>query len=320
MATKKSKKGRKEEKRRPYRVDYFNVPEVEGDRVPVRSAVVRAVTAAEAKKTVLSEAFRDDRVVVKAYRFYKELPRKPALKAMEDLFPGKKAVEVMERVEARRAAESLLDGVPVQATAGEDIVGMFHGEAAGRVTEAEATAIDVALDMDAGEPGLFYGSPPTTTEEKAIDAGLEAAEDEESGAESGPDSPATVAVLEDYRGMMEHDAHERVMDTFQPTSPVPEGTKPGLIFPPAEPTAPVDLDEIAPVVNAAPLCPTCGAGRDTDGDGNCLVCGSAAWRWASPPAALPGRRLIERRRVRGLLICAGAVALAAAAWFLLGGR
>lgn len=103
---------RKENKLRPYRVDYFNIPEMKKDRALVHSTVVRAVTAQQAQNMILWDdptasgngMFIEGRIVIRAYRFYKKAPAaKEVFKPVEDLFTVNKAVEVMEVVEKYRA-------------------------------------------------------------------------------------------------------------------------------------------------------------------------------------------------------------------------
>ena len=166
---------RKEDKLRPYRVDWFDVPEmVDVDRVQVNSIVIRAVTADDAVAEVLGGAdCEQGRFIIKAHRFYKQLRgrKAPVYKNVEDLFPPKKAIKVMELVEEFR----------------------------------------------------LTGKRRST----------------------GPDSPETVAVVKDLNGMLAHDEHEQAMDTFVPSTPVPEGLKPGLGFPdhPVVPTKDAVFDD-----------------------------------------------------------------------------
>jgi hypothetical protein len=105
------KLARKENKLRPYRVDYFDIPEMQKDRALVKSVVIRAVTAQQAKNGVLWDdptlsgngAFTEGRIIIRAYRFYKNTPAsKEVLKPVEDLFTVNKAIEVMEVVEKYR--------------------------------------------------------------------------------------------------------------------------------------------------------------------------------------------------------------------------
>ena len=96
---------RKEDKLRPYRVDYFDIEEMQlPDKALVQSVVVRAVTASDAIDEVANSAPPDLRIIVRAYRFYKKLGarKKDVYKAVEDLFTANKAVEVMNQIEAYR--------------------------------------------------------------------------------------------------------------------------------------------------------------------------------------------------------------------------
>jgi hypothetical protein len=131
-------------KLRPYRVDYFDARESVGDKVLVRYALVRAVTAREAKIIVLNP----HSIAIRAYRFYKKLPKEPGLVSIEKLFSPAKINKVLEEIEA---------------------------------------------------------CLPT----------------------SGPDSPATKAVMKDFNAMMAHDKHEQAMDTFVPQV-TPDTTTPQL--------------------------------------------------------------------------------------------
>ncbi len=183
---------RKEDKLRPYRVDYFDIEEMkENDLALVRSLVVRAVTADEAVYEVLCEhEFSTDYpglsshpypslVIIRSYRYYKNLVhKKDVYKPVEDLFTANKAVEVMEQVEAYRAKKA---ATPQPA-----------------VSAVDPTPVAPVLEIPAEAP-----APAPTT---------------------GPDSPATKAVVADLQGMISHDAHEQAMDNFTPTD-VPEGKR-----------------------------------------------------------------------------------------------
>jgi hypothetical protein len=99
------KEPRKENKLRPYRVDYFIHDEMLKDKALVRSIVVRVVTAAEAKAIITKYASPDDYTVIRAYRFYKKLSPEPKIKKyipIDKLLPVKKAIEVMTGIENRR--------------------------------------------------------------------------------------------------------------------------------------------------------------------------------------------------------------------------
>lgn len=174
---------RKEDKLRPYRVDYFNIDEMkEVDQVLVRSVVVRAVTAAEAAGKVLTDNETLPIILIRSYRFYKQIGahKKDVFKAVEDLFSEKQAVIVMEEVEKYRA--QTVPVVPDHATP------------------------DPAFGVD---KATFYKNSAGTTIQPPT---------------SGPDSPATVAVVADLNGMLSNDAHEQTMATFVPDN-VPEGKR-----------------------------------------------------------------------------------------------
>src|SRR5271157_3280674 len=96
---------RKEDKLRPYRVDYFDISEMQlPDKALVQSVIVRAVTATEAIDQTARSAYADLRVVIRAYRFYKKLGTRKTdvYKAVEELFTANKAVTIMAAVEAYR--------------------------------------------------------------------------------------------------------------------------------------------------------------------------------------------------------------------------
>lgn len=101
---------RKDDKQRPYRIDYFDINEMkDNDLALVRSTVVRAITSEEAMYQLLQdEAFwtKDvpSLITIRSYRFYKKLPpKKDVYTAIEDLFTSNKAVVIMDAVEAYRA-------------------------------------------------------------------------------------------------------------------------------------------------------------------------------------------------------------------------
>src|SRR5271157_1057290 len=155
---------RKEDKLRPYRVDYFDIAEMkDNDLCLVKSVIVRAVTAAEA--IYHDSIAQEGRIIIRSARFYKTLTHKKDIyKAVEDLFSANKAITIMEAVEAYRAKKVAPTTTPV----------------VGTVTNLSVVPQPIVL-----------GAP-----------------------ETGPASPATVAVVADLNGMLAHDAHEQTMDTF----------------------------------------------------------------------------------------------------------
>jgi hypothetical protein len=94
---------RKENKARPYRVDFINAVEVQYGKAQVHSAIVRAVTAGEAKEgmvTVKEHMAGVHYIPIKAYRFYKKLPQESSdFVAIAALFPGKRAAAVTAEVQ-----------------------------------------------------------------------------------------------------------------------------------------------------------------------------------------------------------------------------
>jgi hypothetical protein len=155
---------RKENKLRPYRVDYFDIDEMkDNDLCLVKSVIVRAVTSAEA--IYHDTVAQDGRIILRASRFYKKLVHKKDIyKAVEELFSANKAVKIMDTVEAYRAKKTAPPA-----------------------------------------PVVTIPQPPVQVT-------------------TGPDSPATVAVVADLNGMLAHDAHEQTMDTFVATS-IPDGKR-----------------------------------------------------------------------------------------------
>jgi len=102
-----SKPKRKQDKQRPYRIDYFIHDEMLKDRALVRSIVIRDVTADDAEQK-LAQHLGFDRTftVIRSYRFYKKLtaePKKKVYKAVDELLSAKKAIEVMTEIENRKA-------------------------------------------------------------------------------------------------------------------------------------------------------------------------------------------------------------------------
>ena len=166
---------RKEDKLRPYRVDYFDIEEMkDNDLALVKSVIVRAVTATEA--IYHNSIAQEGRIIIRSARFYKTLTHKKDIyKAVEDLFSANKAITIMEAVEAYRAKKAAPPAPP-------------------------APPAPVMTPVP---------QAPVPTPEQAG---------------TGPDSPATVAVVADLNGMLQHDAHEQTMDTFVPTA-IPEGKR-----------------------------------------------------------------------------------------------
>lgn len=105
-----SRMSRKEDKLRPYRIDYFLWSEMLKDKALVRSVVVRAVTAEDAKVVVGDAVINggrpgDNFTVIRAYRFYKKLTAEPLRKVyipIDKLLPAKWAITVMTEIENRK--------------------------------------------------------------------------------------------------------------------------------------------------------------------------------------------------------------------------
>jgi hypothetical protein len=176
---------RKEEKQRPYRVDYFDIAEMKIDKVLVRSQVIRAVTAKDAADQVLYEGktsmLATGRIIIRSTRFYKKLVQKETYKAVEDMFTTNKAIQVMEVVEKWRALQStpapapVVDPVPVPAPicpygyAKDDANITAHNCAIHTNTNKEP--VDVIqlpqrdVDLDTAAPIIYPA--PTAVEESA---------------------------------------------------------------------------------------------------------------------------------------------------------
>jgi len=113
----------KKGKLRPFRVDYFDVQEMtEGDLALVRSKIVRAVTKAGAKGELMLERQQEpsaplqSRFIINCERFYRQLsdePKKKVYKSVESLLGEKKALKVMDAVEAFRTATTGTPFTPV---------------------------------------------------------------------------------------------------------------------------------------------------------------------------------------------------------------
>ena len=96
---------RKEDKLRPYRVDYFDINEINAaEQVLVHSTTVRAVTAFEAADLARTEngVWNEGRYVIRSFRYYKPLKYTPVYKDLEDLFTKKWVVKVKASIEETR--------------------------------------------------------------------------------------------------------------------------------------------------------------------------------------------------------------------------
>jgi hypothetical protein len=230
---------RKEDKLRPYRVDYFDIDEMrENDQALVNSVVVRAVTSKEAEMKVISDPSLKliaNRVIVRSYRFYKTLGdrKKLVYKAVEDLFTANKAIKVMEHVEGYRAAKLAPPVVAAPIQPGEHVTRMSDSSLYDEVC-VNCGATDTSGKLEDPCPGAHAPTwsgglkiPVATVTEAAAALGVDpqvlAAHAVDAVQKlSGPLSPATVAAVADLQGMINHDAHEQTMDTFVPNS-VPDG-------------------------------------------------------------------------------------------------
>jgi len=123
-------------KKRPFRVDYFDVHEMtEGDLALVRSVVVRCVTKKDAKREVLDDrrwtGALPSRFVINCERFYKKLgeQKKKVYKSVESLFGEKKALKIMDAVEAFRTATTSGPSSPATQAVLTDLAGMTAHDA-----------------------------------------------------------------------------------------------------------------------------------------------------------------------------------------------
>jgi hypothetical protein len=242
---------RKQDKLRPYRVDYFNIDEMkDNDLALVRSVVLRAVTSAEAAGKLLADNDSLPIVLIRSYRFYKALTHKrDVYKPIEELFTEKNALVVMDEVEKYRAnlkpafdrSSSVIpsEGI-MNSTLPQDqkdrMLGLDPNGHQTRFSDSSlydevcnlCGATDTSGKLD--QPCPVATAPDHATPDPAY--GVERATFYKTNAgtqvqppSSGPDSPATVAVVADLNGMLAHDEHEQVMDTFVPAPGQPDISK-----------------------------------------------------------------------------------------------
>jgi len=202
-------------KLRPYRVDYFDIEEMkDNDLALVRSVIVRAVTSADAvyevmEKPELNTTDLPSFVLIRSYRFYKNLVhKKDVYKAVEDLFTANKAVKIMEQVEAYRAKRKAR-------FMANEAYGSPSVSAPGHVTRYSDSSLydEVCVNCGATDTSGKLDQPCPVTP-----AAVSAVTPTPEPAGTGPDSPATKAVVADLQGMLAHDAHEQAMDTFVPNT------------------------------------------------------------------------------------------------------
>lgn len=220
---------RKEDKLRPYRVDYFDVNEMkDNDKALVRSVIVRDVTADAAADQVWPS---EDKfiVIIRAYRFYKKLVhKKDVYKAVEDLFTANRAVKVMDLIEDYRAVKAEMPcpkcGIGIDNNGDGDCATC----ASASYKQMQEVAADPVCPYGYTEenPGTLHDCPIHSSDRSSHTMGMYLSEaavkapqvpvmtKEEAG--TGPDSPATQVALADLKGMLTHDAHEQAMDTFVP--------------------------------------------------------------------------------------------------------
>jgi hypothetical protein len=252
---------RKQDKLRPYRVDYFNIDEMkDNDLALVRSVTARAVTAAEAATKVLTDNEALPIVLIRSYRFYKQIThKKDVFKPVEELFSEKNALIVMDEVEKYRVAQTPVvadhatpdpafgveratfyktnSGTQVQSQAPVDSTMENNGH---QTRFSDSSLYDeVYVNCGATDTSGKLEDPCPNTQKSAAVAAV-ARTAAELGADpqviaahtvdilqnlSGPTSPATVAAVADLKGMLAHDAHEQAMDTFVPTPGQPDISK-----------------------------------------------------------------------------------------------
>jgi hypothetical protein len=211
---------RKEDKLRPYRVDFFDISEMkENDLALVKSIIVRAVTAAEA--IYHDNVAQEGRIIIRAYRFYTPLGERKKLvyKAIEDLFTANKAIKIMAAVEAYRAKPAAPVAAPVPPPPSPVVIPAPVPAPGEHVTRMSDSSLydEVCVHCGATDTSGKLEDPCPATHTPTWSGGLQIPV-------SGPDSPATVAVVKDLNGMISHDAHEQTMDTFVPDG-VPVGKR-----------------------------------------------------------------------------------------------
>jgi hypothetical protein len=251
---------RKEDKLRPYRIDYFDINEMrDTDQALVKSTLTRAVTADEAVSNVLDKpSFNPALVVIRAYRYYKKLGnhKRDVYKSVEELFSAKRTLDVMEQVELYRANNPKAPdhAVPDPAygvdkatfyknSAGTQLTGTT-AYSSGHVTRMSDSSLydevcvhcgatDTSGKLDEPCPvrprptmvGVDPDAAVQAMDAKAVtpcrcsfafpmssEAMVLHMQSVHNVPASGPDSPATVAVVKDLAGMLSHDAHEQLMD------------------------------------------------------------------------------------------------------------
>jgi hypothetical protein len=217
---------RKEDKLRPYRVDYFNIDEMkDNDLALVRSTVVRAITAAEAAGKVLADNETLPLVLIRSYRFYKQITsKKDVYKPVEDLFSEKNALIVMDSVEQYRASQAVPvvpDHAVPDPSAGVDKATFYKNNSGTQMLQADDLNGHVTRMSDSSlydEVCVHCGATDTS-------GGLESPCTGAPAPTSGPDSPATVAAVADLNGFLSHDAHEQIIDQVTVTSTEAEGRR-----------------------------------------------------------------------------------------------
>ena len=217
---------RKEDKLRPYRVDYFEIDQMrEPDFALVKSTIVRCVTAAEAADAVIKEGIFGGQltpprtIIIRAYRYYKQLGtrRKDVFKAIEDLFTANKAADVMTQIDKYRA---------------------YAADQKTRARQAELEAAQCPYGYPAGGNGTAHEcaihkytdyTPTPQSEQQKVDVfettDQNAIDKIDVPVISGPNSPATQDVMKDYKGFFEHDEHEQIIDQVVVNSTDAEGRR-----------------------------------------------------------------------------------------------
>lgn len=185
---------------RPYRIDYFDLDQVQGDRTPVNSMLIQAPTSAEAREMALTFIYPEDhRFIVRAYRFYKKLPKQSeTLFAIEDLFTGAKAVEVMERIEKSLANKVALNftnvQVPLLTPPPPPPFNVETVPPASVLSFATPPPAELQVPTEKFPPmpkDLFISYPAANLGLRSLDSA--------DAPTTGPDSPATRAVIADLK-------------------------------------------------------------------------------------------------------------------------
>jgi hypothetical protein len=226
---------RKEDKKRPYRVDYIRRNEVKGRKAFVHSVIIRTTTAVDAKLLLIAEAKlyeNDDIEIIRSRRYYKKLGKTPVEASLSRLFGPKRTASILRDIERDKNRAS--------ATPGYDSLDDDKSQAGTTVTADEISgknALEKALKdyRKQYEAGLTVGGPSPTSDVAEY--------------HTTQKPPVT---LPEHSGAV-------LKQTFSFSAPQPDTVR-GLGFPdhPVVPTKDavfdhqIDLDKAAPILHPAP--------------------------------------------------------------------